>query len=54
MATWRVTAVNVQEKVVHDHRYNTELGAKTAAELWNNTPKVKAVKINGKIYRKAR
>lgn len=51
---YRVTAINVQEKVVADQTFNTELVAKTFAELQIKTNKVKLVRINGKVYKKAR
>jgi len=54
MSRWKITVVNVQEKRVAYETYNTELAAKTAAEIWNNRPKIKQVRINGKVYKKSR
>lgn len=54
MAKWRVTAYDVQDKKVEDETYNTELAAKTAAEILKKTTKVKQVRVNGKVYKRAR
>jgi hypothetical protein len=51
---FRVTAVNVQEKIVDDQTFNTPLAAKTFAEVSLRSPKVKLVRINGKVFKKAR
>ncbi len=51
---WRVTSYNVQEKLVDDQEFNTELAAKSFAEICSRGPKIKQVRINNKVFKRAR
>lgn len=54
MAKWRVTSFDVQEKKVDDQTFNTELAAKAFAEICQRGFKIKQVRINNKVFKKAR
>lgn len=51
---WHVTSYNVQDKKVDDETFNTELAAKTFAEVCLRGQKIKQVRINDKVFKKAR
>lgn len=51
---WHVTSHNVQNKQVDNQTFNTELAAKAFAEICLRGPKIKQVRINGKVFKKTR
>lgn len=51
---YKVEAIDVQGKVAATDTFSTQTGAMTFANMHLGKPKIKCVRINGKVWRKSR